>query len=343
MTAPLTALPAARTPDPQSAPPIRWGILGTGGIASAMVDAMQKNSRQEIVAVGSRTAERAQAFAFQRGIARAHGSMDALLADDEVDAVYIASPHSEHHREALAVIAAGKHALVEKAFTRTAAEAREVIAAAQAADVLVMEAMWARFLPQADVVRQLVDTGALGEIRVVTADHGQWFERDPEHRLFNPDLAGGALLDLGIYPLSFASMVLGSPERITATGGPTFTGVDGYSTTILDFAGGGQAVVNTTLEARTPTSAVINGSLARVRIAGPFYFAGPVTYTHRDGSELTFDGAAAGVLGHHGLVYEAAHFAQLVTDDQRDSPIMPNAETVSILATIDEIRRQIGC
>lgn len=345
----LTALPKSRVPALADAPSLRWGILSPGWIASMMTEALQANTGQQVVAVASRSQQRARAFADRFGIERAYGTAEELLADAEVDAVYIASPHSEHHRQALEVIAAGKPVLVEKAFCRNAAEAREVVEAARAAKVPVMEAMWSRFLPQADVLRQLVADGALGELVSVAADHGQFFEPDADHRLFNPDLAGGALLDLGIYPISFAAMVLGNPHTITARGSKAFTGVDGQASMLLEHdngAGTAFALLDTTLYAKTPTTATVSGSVARVEIPGDFYAPNTLRYIHRDGTELTFDGATADaggpVRGHLGLAYEACHFASLVAEGRTESELMPLDETVQILATIDEVRRQLG-
>lgn len=337
----LTQLPTSRVPDPRTAPPLRWGILSTGGIAASMVDAMTKHSQQRVVAVGSRTQESADGFAARFGIARAHGSMEALLADDEVDVVYVASPHSEHHHQALSAIAAGKHVLIEKAFTRNALEAQQVVDAARAAGVTAMEAMWTRFLPQTDVLRQLLADNSLGDLTTLFADHGQYFDPDPEFRLFAPALAGGALLDLGIYPISFASMVLGTPETVTAVGDLAFTGVDGQVSLILQGGPGApHAVLNTTLFAVTPTTASVVGTAARVDLAGAFYAPGELSYRHRDGTVLTHDGGP--IRGHEGLVYEAAHLAQLVADGLTESPLLPLDETVRILRTIDGVRAQLG-
>lgn len=340
IAAPLSALPASRVPDPADAPPLRWGILSTGGIAAAMVQALQANTRQQVVAVGSRSAGSAAAFADRFGIDRAHGSMEAMLADDEVDVVYVASPHSEHHRQTLAVLAAGKNVLVEKAFARNAGEAADMVAAARAAGVTAMEAMWARFLPQADILRQLLADGALGDPVTVIADHGQYFDPDPQHRLFAPELAGGALLDLGVYPISFASMVLGAPAAVTARGRTAFTGVDGQVSLLLETSSTANALVDTTLFAATPTTATVSGTVARVELSGPFYAPGTLTYVHRTGSRLSFDGGP--IRGHLGLAYEAAHLAQLVADGHLESPVMPLDETVSIMATLDEARAQLG-
>ncbi len=334
-----TALPVSRVPDPAEAPPLRWGILATGGIASAFVTALAAHTRQQVVAVGSRSAERAQAFATKHGIGRAHPSYQALVADPEVDAVYVATPHSEHRDNALLAIAAGKHVLVEKAFTRNAAEAAQVFDAARSAGVLVMEAMWPRYLPQTDVLRQLLTDGVLGDIACVIADHGQYFDFDPLHRLFNPDLAGGAMLDLGIYPVSFAAMVLGSPESVMANGTVTSTGVDAQVSMVLD-KGAAQAVLFTTLLAKTPTTATVSGTLARAELSGSLYAPGTLTVTSRTGDRLVREPDA--ITGSGGLCYEAAELARCVADGRRESRLLRWAETVAIMKTMDEIRRQVG-
>lgn len=334
-----TALPVSRVPDPAAAPPLRWGILATGGIAGSFVTALAAHTSQRVVAVGSRSADRAAAFAATHGIARAYGSYHALVADPDVDVVYVATPHSEHRDNALAAIGAGKHVLVEKSFTRNASEATQVFDAARSAGVLVMEAMWARYQPQADVLRQLLADGVLGDIAVVAADHGQYFDFDPKHRLFDPDLAGGAMLDLGVYPVSFASMVLGSPESVTAIGTVTSTGVDAQVAMVLD-KGAAQAVLYTTLLAKTPTTATVSGTLARAELSGPFYAPGTLTVTSRDGARLVREPDA--ITGSGGLCYEAAELARCVAQGRRESPLLRWGETHAIMKTMDQVRRQIG-
>ncbi len=336
-------LPTSRIPDPLEAPPLRWGILAPGGIAHSFVNAVQKHTRQEVVAVGSRSRERADAFADQFGIGRRHDSYDALVADDTVDAVYVASPHSHHAEHALLAIAAGKHVLVEKSFTQTADQARQVVAAARAAGVTCMEAMWTRFLPHIDVVRQLLTDGAVGDIEVMEADHGQYFDVVPEFRLFNPELAGGAMLDLGVYPVSFASFVLGTPGRVHAVGTRVQTGVDRQVSMILDgFTDhpNAHALLNTTLAAKTPTTATISGSLGRIEIPGDFYAPQPVRFTPWGGEEQRTPEPT--IRGHEGLAFEAAHFAQLVADGQRESPLIPLDETVTIVDTMEKALHQVS-
>lgn len=333
-------LPSPRTPDPLHAPPLNWGILAPGGIASTMVEALQRFTRQRVVAVGSRSAERGASFAQRFGIGRVHDSYEALVADPEVDAVYVASPHSHHRDHALLAIAAGKHVLVEKAFTRNAAEALEVVDAARAAGVACVEAMWTRFLPTSDIVRQLLASGALGEVETFTADHGQWFALDPASRLFAPGLAGGALLDLGVYPVSYASFVLGAPTGVVARGTLTETGVDRQVSAVLTYASAAQSVVHTTLAARTPTVAAISGSEARVELDGPFYAPGVVRLVTRDGEVR--ESAPPVIEGHLGLCHQAAHLAQLVADGASESPLLPWAETIAVMETLDELRAQVG-
>lgn len=334
-----TVLPTARTPDPMAAPPLRWGVLAPGRIAGAFVDAMHRNTRQRVAAVGSRSLQRAQAFADGHGIRRAYGSYEQLVGDPDIDAIYVASPHSEHRTQALLAISAGKPVLVEKSFTRNAAEAQEVVTAARSSNVLAMEAMWTRFLPQSDVIRQLLADGVLGELVTVLADHGQSFEFDPAGRLFNPALAGGALLDLGIYPVSFASFVLGAPDQVIASGSLTETSVDAQVSMVLS-SGAAQACLNTTLLAKTPTTASISGSEARLELSGPFYGPAVLTLSANDGRSLVR--GEDDISGHQGLCFEAAHFATLVAEGAAESPLLPLDETVSVLRTIDGIRRELG-
>lgn len=334
----MIALPRSRVPEPLTAPPLRWGFSAPGGIASTMAATMHANSTQRVVAVASRSQERADAFAREFGVDRAYDDLAAMCADPTVDAVYVASPHSGHLEQALVAIEAGKHVLVEKAFTVDAAQARQLVEAAQRHNVTCMEAMWTRFLPGTDVVRQLLADGALGDLEAVYADHGQWFPYDPQHRLFNPDLAGGALLDLGIYPVSFAAFVLGTDLRLRASGRPAPTGVDGH-VSIVATRGNATAVLDTTLFARTPTTASISGTRARLEFAADFYTPTPISLITRDRETATIDPGP--LHRHEGLVYEATHFAQLVADDRRESPLLPLAQTVEIMDLLDEIRRQL--
>lgn len=335
-------LPSSRVPDPTVAPPLNWGIIGPGGIAHMFASALRGFTRQRVVAVGSRNVERARAFADEFGAKAAYGSYQALVEDPDVTAVYVASPHSEHAAHALLAIEAGKHVLVEKAFTRNAKEAKRVVAAARKRGVALMEAMWTRFLPRTDIVRQLLADGVLGSLEMMVADHGQALHRDRAPRLYAPELAGGALLDLGIYPVSFTSFVLGAPGAVVATGSQTDTGVDRQVSALLTRFGrhpNAQALVNCTLAAKTPTTATISGTQARIELDGDFYAPGSVRLVGPNGVSITSE--LPKLVGHQGLAYEAAHFAQLVADGFTESPQLPLDETVAIMEVLDGIRTQV--
>jgi predicted dehydrogenase len=335
------SLPNSRVPDPAEAPPLRWGILAPGWIARAFATALRASTRQQIVAVGSRSLERAKEFAAEFDVPVAYGSYEQLVADPKVQAIYVASPHSEHAEQALLAIKAGKHVLVEKAFTRNAAEARKVVNAAREHGVGLMEAMWTRFLPRTDIVRQLLADGVLGELETFIGDHGQSLEHVA--RMMRPELAGGALLDLGIYPVSYSFFALGRPGRIRATGELTATGVDRQlSITFGDYQNHphAQAMVNTTLAAKTPTTVSISGTGARIELDGDFYTPGQVRLVSPSGEVLVSPPDV--MVAHEGLAYEAAHFAQLIVDGFTESPQLPLAETVAIMEVLDEVRHELG-
>ena len=324
--------------DPRSAPPLRWGILGPGGIAAVFAEAINRHTRSQVVAVGSRHRDRAERFATHHGIPTTHVGYEALVADPQVQAVYVASPHSEHREHALMAIAAGKHVLVEKSFTRNAAEAQEVIDAARSAGVFLMEAMWTRFLPHVVALRSVLERGDIGEVVTLIADHGQALNGLPDsHRLHNPDLAGGALLDLGVYPVSFAHDLLGVPTSIHGTGSLTPTGVDGQVSMALGYGERVQASLHTTLLSRTATTAVIGGTEGRVEIATDFYRPTSFTVVRHDGTWWSYDREIDG-----GFQYQAAEVARQVADGATESPRMTWQNTLEVMATMDEVRRQIG-
>ncbi|MDQ2625260.1 MAG: Gfo/Idh/MocA family oxidoreductase [Actinomycetota bacterium] len=323
--------------DPASAPSIKWGILGPGGIANTFAEAVLEHTRSQIVAVGSRDYVRAERFASKHGIPTTHEGYERLVADPQVDAVYVASPHSEHLEHALLAIEAGKHVLVEKSFARSAAQAQQIADAARAKGVFVMEAMWTRFLPHVAVLRGVIERGEIGELISLSADHGQWFDVGPEHRLLNPELAGGALLDLGVYPVSFAHDLLGVPTAVHANGRLTETGVDGQVAISLEYPGRVQALLSTTLWAQTPTVAHISGTEGRIEVAGEFYRPTSFRVVRRDGSSWTFDRPVDG-----GFQFQAAEVARRITEGATESPRITLDNSVEVLRTLDAIRTQIG-
>jgi predicted dehydrogenase len=318
---------------------IRWGIVATGGIARDFTRDLALLPDAAVVAVGSRTQASADAFADEFDVPHRHASYEALVNDPDVDAVYISTPHPGHRDAALLAIEAGKAVLVEKPFTMDAAQAGELIDAAQARGTFLMEAMWTRFLPHIARLREILAAGTLGDVVYLTAEHGQWFARDPDFRLFAPSLGGGALLDLGIYPVSFANLVLGPPARITAVSDAAFTGVDATTSMIFQYDSGAHAVLTTSLSAQSNNPAAIYGTEARVEIDGWFYQPNSFRVISRDGRELErYDEPHVG----HGLRHEAAEVGRCLRLGLTESPLLPLAETLSIMGTLDEIRRQIG-
>jgi predicted dehydrogenase len=335
----MTTLPSSRILDPIDAPALRWGVLAPGGIGHDWAAALHARTASRVVAVGSRSLGRAQAFAAEFGAERAHGSYESLVGNPDVDAVYVASPHSEHHDHALLALGAGKPVLVEKSFTRTAAEATAVVEAARAQGLLTVEAMWTRFLPHIDVVRRCLEDGLLGEVRAVEADHGQLlYPRGPQ-RLADPALGGGALLDLAIYPISFAHLALGAITAVQATGTLTETGVDASETIAVIGPQGAIGSLSSTMLAKTPCVASISGTEARLEMDGWFYQPNTVRLLDPDDREID---RYETPVREHGLAYEAAEFARLLAEGKTESDLLPLDETVRIMRVLDEVRTQLG-
>lgn len=338
---PTRALPAPRTSDSMTAPTLRWGVLAPGSIAHNFADALRRGTRQEIVAVGSRSVDRARAFAEEFGATAAYGSYEELVADPAVDIVYVASPHSEHHRHARLALEAGKPVLVEKAFTRNATEARDLVDFARRKKLFLLEAMWSRFLPHYDVIGQAVQDGLIGDVTTVFADHGQYLYPGGPERLSRPDLAGGALLDLGVYPISLAAFVLGAFTSITATGALTDEGVDGQETVAVTNQVGAQGVLHASMLAVSPCTASICGTEGRLDVGGIFYTPTWVRLHNRDGEVLDqYD--STGDVAHQGLRYEAAEAARCVAAGHTESPLLPLADTVAVMEAMDAVRAQLG-
>ncbi|WP_291041895.1 Gfo/Idh/MocA family oxidoreductase [Herbiconiux sp.] len=318
--------------------PIRWGILGTGGIAATFVTDIQA-AGLTVSAVGSRRAASAEEFAGRFGIARAHASYEALVADPEVDVIYVATPHPFHAENALLAISHGKHVLVEKPFTLNAAEAERVLIAADEAGVALLEAMWSRFLPQMVRIREIIAAGTLGDVRTVLADHQQLLPSDPSHRLQSPELGGGALLDLAIYPVSLGVDLLGLPTGLLAHASMTATGVDRQTAIILEHEGGRQSVSHSALDTAGPVRAAIVGTLARIEIDRTWY--APTTFRVIDPDGRVLERFAP-ESGEQGMRYEAFELERMIRAGERESPVLPHAETLAIMRTLDEIRSRIG-
>jgi predicted dehydrogenase len=335
-------LPTPRLPDPSTVPSLAWGIVGTG-IARSFVRAVAETTRQRVVAVTARDEAKTTAFAQEFGIATVHPSVDALVADPQIDVVYIATPHPLHREQALAAIAAGKHVLIEKPIAMSASEAREITSAGVAAGVLVMEAMWTRYLPQADLIRRVLAEGIIGDVHLVTADFGFIASYDPANRLWAPELGGGALLDAGVYPISFASSILGTPSRVETAGDLGPGGVDTRADLLL-VARGGRALVSTSITSQLPSVAAVSGSEGGIKIGAPFFGPSPVTVTRGaawDGEKAIFADEQLAQSG-GGIGLQATALASFVAEGRLESPVHPHSEIVDVMHTIDLARSAVA-
>ncbi|MCG2586893.1 Gfo/Idh/MocA family protein [Massilia sp. TS11] len=317
--------------------PIRWGIIGTGKIAHAFASALRDTPDAVLAAVGSRQQASAAAFCAEFG-GTPYASYAALCAAPEVDVVYVATPHSLHAENALQAIAAGKHVLVEKPFTINQREAVQVVAAARARGVFAMEAMWTRFLPASETVRALIAAGEIGTPRQISADFGFPSTLPPEHRLHNRALGGGALLDIGIYPLALASEILGPVESVQGQSRLAANGSDVMSGFILRHTGGGMAACICSTEAWSPIELTIAGPEGYLRLPTPFYKARQVHVVKRDGSQRTIDTPYRG----NGYVHQAEEVMRCLRAGALESPRMPLDESVALMGVLDTLRAQVG-
>ncbi|MFF8177158.1 Gfo/Idh/MocA family protein [Streptomyces chartreusis] len=320
---------------------VRWGILATGGIAAAFTADLVDLPDAEVVAVASRRQESADAFAERFGIPRAYGDWTSLAEDGDIDVVYVATPHSAHREAAGLCLEAGRHVLCEKAFTLNAREAAELVALAKARGSFLMEAMWMYCNPLVRRLKALVDDGAIGEVRHVQADFGLAGPFPPSHRLRDPAQGGGALLDLGVYPVSFAQLLLGEPSDVTARATLSAEGVDLQTGALLSWDDGALASLHCSIVGGTATAASITGSAGRIDVPGGFFF--PERFVlHRDGrdpEEFTADPADG---PRNTLRHEAAEVMRALRAGESESPLVPLEGTLAVMRTLDAIRDRVG-
>jgi predicted dehydrogenase len=322
--------------DDRPARPVRWGILATGSIAASFTEDLGQLPDAEVAAVGSRSAASAEAFAQRFGIPRAHGSWAELAADPGVDVVYVATPQNAHHTAVRECLLAGKAVLCEKPFTLSEAQAKPLVALARERGVFLMEAMWTYCNPVVRRMTELVRDGAIGEVRAVHADFGL-SGLAPGHRLLDPALGGGALLDLGVYPVSFAHLVLGEPEEVAAWA-RLEDGVDTNTGILLGYASGALAALSCSLVADTPLRAAVTGTRGRIEFPRGFFFAERFVL-HRQGAEPEeFTGPAPG----RTFVHQAAEVMRALRAGELESPLVPLEGSLAVMRTLDAVRDRIG-
>lgn len=317
---------------------IRWGILSTGMIAKVFAAGLRSTPDAELVAVGSRSQASADKFGKDFGIARCHGSYEALAADPEVDAIYVATPHPFHKENSVLCLEAGKAVLCEKPFTINAREAEEMIRLSRSKKVFLMEAMWSRFLPAMAKVRELVKDGAIGKLQMLQADFGFRAPFDAKSRIFAPELGGGALLDVGVYTVSLASMAFGAPSRVMGMTTLGKTGVDELTGILLGYPEGQMAVLSTAVNTTTPYEADFLGTEGRIRIHSQWFRAERLTLSRYGKADEVIEMPLEG----NGYNYEAAEVGRCLRAGKTESDILPLDESLTIMKTMDDLRAQWG-
>ncbi len=316
---------------------VNWGVLGTGNIAKQFARGLKVLPEAHLVAVGSRAQETADAFGDEFEIPRSHASYEALVSDPDVEVIYVSTPHQLHRENTLLCLSAGKAVLCEKPFAINAVEAADMVAAARQYQCFLMEAMWTRFLPVAVKAREWLHAGEIGEPRMLTADFGFRAEINREGRLFNPEYGGGALLDVGVYTVSLASMVFGeAPQRTAGFAHIGETGVDEQAAFVLGYTDGRLASLTCAVRVNTPQDAVIMGTEGSIRFHAPFWRSTGVTLKTEGKDDVTFTTPHKG----NGYEYQAAEVMNCLRAAKLESQVMPLDESVAIMQTMDQIRGQ---
>jgi predicted dehydrogenase len=336
---PAPAFPSADNAPLRGGPTLRWGVIGPGEIAGDFTDALHRHTDQRVVAVASRRLERAEAFARDHGVDRAFGDAEAMAASPDVDVVYVATPHTRHLPDALTAIAAGKHVLVEKPLATTVADADRIAEAAASAGVLAMEALWTRYLPHSTVMARLLADGAIGDVRLATADVAWANDLSAPGRMSDPALGGGALLDIGVYAFWFTQFVGGRPVERSATGSTRADGVDLDAAVVTRTADGVLATAVTSLLATSPGIGTVAGAEGSLRTLDHLVFPASFELTANGGTAVWSDPSVP--TGRQGLAYQAAALASFVDQGLRDSPLHGLADSRSILATIEAARASL--
>jgi len=315
---------------------IRWGIISAGVIAHKFAANLQKLKDARVAAVAASSLERAESFAGRHGIPKAYGSYREMCQDPDIDAVYISTIHTLHRENALLCLEHGKPVLCEKPFALNAAQAREMVQKAREKKLFLMEAMWTRFMPAFQKAMGWIRSGRIGEVRMLKADFGFRAAWKPELRLLNPEQAGGALLDVGVYPVSLASHIFGSqPSDISAQAHIGSTHVDEQTAMVFKYPDGRLALLSGAIRTRTPQQAFIMGTEGMIWMPG--FWRGRLAVMFRGRRKLP-----AIALGPSGFQYEAAEAGKCISQGLTESPLMPLDETIAIMETMDRVREEIG-
>ena len=317
---------------------IRWGILAPGNISRKFATGLGSLPNTELLAVGSRSQESADAFGDKFSIPRRYNSYEALVNDPDLDVIYIGSPHSFHKEHTLLCLNAGKAVLCEKPFAINVREAEEMVALARQKKIFLMEAMWTRYLPHMVKVREIIASGAIGEVRMLKADFGFRIEVNPEGRLFNPQLGGGGLLDVGIYPISLAYMLFGAPTEIKTFANLGSTGIDEEAAILFRHQKGQMALLSTAVRLDTPWETFILGTQGRIQIHRPWW--SPTNFTlFVNGKDPEYIKVDCPLNGYN---YEALEVAQCLREGKLESSMTPLDETLEIMRTLDALRDEWG-
>lgn len=317
---------------------IRWGILAPGKIAQKFAAGLQLTADAEIAAVGARSHASANSFGDEFNVPRRHVGYEALAADPNVDVIYVASPHSLHMEHALLCLEHNKPVLCEKPFTINAQQAKVVVNRARERNVFLMEAMWSRFIPLLAEVRKMVTEGAIGDVRMVVADFGFRTQFDPTSRLFDPALGGGGLLDVGVYAVSFTSLLLGAPDRVSGLAEIGETRVDEQGAAVLGYPGGELAIIYTGVRTKTPLETTIMGTDGMIQIHSPSWAATRMTVkrANREAEMVEIS------YGENVYTNQANEVHRCLRAGLLESDAMPLDETLSIMETMDKIRTHWG-
>jgi predicted dehydrogenase len=317
---------------------IRWGILGTGGMAGKFAKALEFIPDAELAAVGSRSLSSAEVFAKQFAVPRAHGSYQALVEDRIVDVVYVATLNSWHYKNCLDALQAGKPVLCEKPFMVNSKEAKEVISLAQEKRLFLMEALWTRFVPAFKRARQMWESGVIGDVRVAMSELAFTIDRTPPAHPFNPGLAGGSMLDMGAYPIMLAHLLFGEPDTIASLAHIGETGVDEQTGMLFGYQSGQLAMGYSSFNVQSPIEATIVGTKGYIRIHTPFFCPPGFTLCLNDMPAEVFNIPYEG----NGWNYEAVEVMQCLRSGKLESDWVPHQETLALMRTMDRIREQIG-